>query len=271
MNEDRMPFEAEVWNALIQLDVTDRAHQMEVKNKEKTKVLFTLSYLPWSVAWSILMEHYPESSFEFSEQTAEQDGSTTVHCTIAIKQGDKSFTRLMWLPVMDQKNNAIQHPNARQISDTKMRCLVKVLALCGLGIKLYKGDGLPYVSPDEVSSSDKLRFGMVADSLIKACEADNSEEVDKIMSLLDDTDASRLFNKTPPEGFLKSKQKDAVGEQRAKYWTYLNEIKDLVICEEDNSVVIEALSEMSNYSKRCLWGNLGAEEQTRIELLKDSE
>lgn len=270
MTEETMPFEAEVWNSLINVDVDARAHKMDIKDKEtKTRVLFTLSYLPWSVAWSILMEKYPESSFEFSEQTAEEDGSTTVHCTITIKKGEKNFTRSMWLPAMDQRNNAITRPNARQLSDTKMRCLVKVLALCGLGITLYKGDGLPYVSPDEVDASDKLRLGLVADSLIKACDADDSEQVDMIMSMLDDSDASRLFNKTPPEGFLKSKQKDAIGEQRHTFWSYLNGIKDLVIGEEDNSAVIEALGEMSNYAKRCLWGNLGAEEQTRIESFKD--
>ena len=266
---EEVPFEATVWSTFVVLDVTARAHKMEVKNKDKTQILFTLSYLPWAVAWSILMENYPESSFDFTDPTVGDDKTVTVNCDVTIRKGEKSFVRSMWLPVMDHYNNAIPNPNARQISDTKMRCLVKTLALVGLGNKLYKGDGLPYTSPDEVTASDKLRIGLVATSLIKACEAEDSEQVDMIMSMLDNADSSRLFNGTPPEGFLKSKQKDAVGAQRHKFWSYLSDIKDIVIAEQDNSVVIEALSEMSPYAKRCLWGNLGSEEQTRVQSFKE--
>jgi hypothetical protein len=49
----------------------------------------------------------------------------------------------MWLPVMDYKNNAVENPNARQVSDTKMRCLVKCLAMFGLGHYIYGGEDLP--------------------------------------------------------------------------------------------------------------------------------
>ncbi len=51
--------------------------------------------------------------------------------------------RPMWLPVMDHKNNAIQNPDQRKISDTRMRALTKCLALFGLGHYIYAGEDLP--------------------------------------------------------------------------------------------------------------------------------
>ena len=51
--------------------------------------------------------------------------------------------RHMWLPVMDHRNNAVQHPTTRQVSDTRMRCLVKAIAMFGLGFYIYAGEDLP--------------------------------------------------------------------------------------------------------------------------------
>jgi hypothetical protein len=44
---------------------------------------------------------------------------------------------------MDYKNKAIVNPDARDISDTRMRCLVKCLALYGLGHSIFGGEDVP--------------------------------------------------------------------------------------------------------------------------------
>ena len=49
------------------------------------------------------------------------------------------LTHEMTLPVMDNRNKAIQNPNARDISDAQMRCFVKAIAMHGIGIGLYLG------------------------------------------------------------------------------------------------------------------------------------
>jgi hypothetical protein len=61
--------------------------------------------------------------------------------------------KMMWLPVMNYQNNAIKNPDARDISDTKMRCLVKCIAMLGLGMSLYEGKWKP---KEEVVSSGKV-------------------------------------------------------------------------------------------------------------------
>jgi len=64
------------------------------------------------------------------------------------------------LPVMDNRNNAISKPTSRQISDTKMRCLVKAISMFGLGSYIYAGEDLPEdnstISDDQAKTLNKL-------------------------------------------------------------------------------------------------------------------
>ncbi len=85
------------------------------------------------------MDHYPNAIMDFPHNEVHEDGSVTVHCSIVIG----TLARHMWLPVMNNKNQAIVRPNARDISDAKMRCLVKCMALFGLGMYVYAGEDLP--------------------------------------------------------------------------------------------------------------------------------
>lgn len=120
---------AQIWNTLSAVDVS--AHVEKKGN---------LSYLSWAWAWGTLMEHYPQAEIEFDHAPQlESDGSATVWCEVRIDD----CARRMWLPVMDHRNSAIANPDAREISDARMRCLVKCLALFGLGFSLYAGEDLP--------------------------------------------------------------------------------------------------------------------------------
>ena len=127
-----MSFAGEIWTTLSAIDCNEH-----VKKKGN------LSYLSWTWAWAALMDRYPESRFEFEQQTDHPDGSVTVRCSVTISDDKQERTRYMWLPVMDNRNNAVKNPDARQISDTKMRCMVKCLALFGLGHYIYAGEDLP--------------------------------------------------------------------------------------------------------------------------------
>ena len=110
-----------------------------VKCGESAKQKNGLTYLPWNEAWRLLMMHYPTAHYEFGEIEMHGDGSQTIHCTVAIE----GHARHMWLPVMNYKNQAISNPSARDISDTKMRCLVKTIAMFGLGFHIFQGQVQP--------------------------------------------------------------------------------------------------------------------------------
>tara|TARA_R100001510_G_C7656678_1_gene216978 strand:- start:2021 stop:2737 length:717 start_codon:yes stop_codon:yes gene_type:complete len=125
-----------VWDNLSKIDCSDKIEKK-----------MNLSYLSWAWAWGILMENYPEAQYRFYEDKESgipyiqfPDGTAEVRCRVSITD---NIWREMWLPVMNHKNQAITNPNARDVSDTKMRCLVKCLAKFGLGHYIYAGEDIP--------------------------------------------------------------------------------------------------------------------------------
>lgn len=118
----------EIWETLSQVDCSKH---VEKKNG--------LSYLSWAWAWGILMEYYPDATFEFGKPKSQPDGTMMVFCTVTIIGN----SRRMWLPVMDYKNKAVVNPDAFAMNSAMMRCLVKCLALFGLGHYIYAGEDLP--------------------------------------------------------------------------------------------------------------------------------
>jgi len=110
-----------------------------------------LRYLSWANSWMVLMDHYPQAIMDFGANEMHEDGTVTVHCTIVID----TYARHMWLPVMDHRGRAVVRPDARAISDNKMRCMVKCLALFGLGLYIYAGEDLPSAEKDAPKSKPK--------------------------------------------------------------------------------------------------------------------
>ena len=122
-----------VWETLSKVDCS-----------EHTESKGGLTYLSWAWCWGLLVEKFPFAQYEFADNETHADGSMTVHCTVIIG----ACRRSMWLPVMDHRNRALVNPDSRSISDAKMRCLTKCIAMFGLGHYIYAGEDLP-VSPQE--------------------------------------------------------------------------------------------------------------------------
>ena len=129
-----------VWATLSAIDCSDH---IEKKGN--------LSYLSWAWAWQKLNECYPNSTYEYFEPTFLENG--TVEVSVAVTVEGKTHT--MWLPVMDHRNKSIANPTTRDISDARIRCLVKAIAMHGLGLYIYAGEALPEASKTEVLSDDQ--------------------------------------------------------------------------------------------------------------------
>jgi len=114
------------WQILSQVDVSA---QIEKKGN--------LSYLSWAWAWSKLMDKFPDSTYWYGGVTYFGE---TAEVTVTVKV--KEIQHTMWLSVMDNRNNAIKNPTSRDISDARVRCLVKAIAMHGLGLHLYMGEDI---------------------------------------------------------------------------------------------------------------------------------
>ena len=166
---------ASIWATLSQVDVSGRIEKKQ-----------NLSFLSWSWAWGTLMEHYPQAEYSFQEPAESQrDGSVMVYCTVTID----GLSRQMWLPVMDFKNQAILNPDAVQVNKAKMRCLVKCLAMFGLGHYIYAGEDLPSAEADKAAEK-------IAKERAESIKPANIEQLVRIDELIKETDADvEIFHK----------------------------------------------------------------------------
>lgn len=132
---EKLTYQA-IWETLSSVDVSGMVEQK-----------MGLTYLSWAHAWGTLMAHYPQATYEFHPHDVDEKGYVEIWCTVTIGECSRS----MWLPVMNNRNQAIAGPDARAISDTRMRCLVKCLAMFGLGHRIYCGEDLnpPEAQPQQ--------------------------------------------------------------------------------------------------------------------------
>jgi len=158
-----------------------------------TKKKMDLSYLTWSQAWQFVLENYPNAIYQFEDfdgvpYLQYPDGSAEVRVRVVIE----GHERHMWLPCMDNRNSAINQPNSRQVSDTKMRCLVKCLAMFGLGLDVYGAKESIDLEPESIGDIDDALPGPEKDVPLLI----NQTERDILSNLITKADIpeSRIFN-----------------------------------------------------------------------------
>lgn len=184
-----------------------------------------LTYLTWSSAWAEIKKLFPQASYTIWKSESGlpyvYDPLTgfMVYTSVTID----GVTHEMWLPVMDSKNKAmkaeaytyktkygektVDPATMFDINKTIMRCLVKNLAMFGLGLYIYAGEDLPEgeetdqpvpakreakkpapAKPDpveEASAKAKVmayinRHQMSKESVEKICKAYNIESIQQM-------------------------------------------------------------------------------------------
>jgi len=131
-----------------QMYLIDVSANVEKKGKFK--------YLSWSHAWKWFVEQCPDATYVVLKDQnnkcyfGDKDIGYMVYTSVTV---DK-ITHEMWLPVMDYSNKAMKNPTMMDINKAVMRCLVKNLAMFGLGLNLYAGEDLPE-EPDKPTQNKK--------------------------------------------------------------------------------------------------------------------
>ena len=136
---------AELTKILLNLNVND---YVEKKGR--------LSYLSWANAWKEFIKVYPDATYdiEVDENNFPAFHSEEIEgyiCYTSVTA--RGITHKMWLPVMNNKNQANVSPTVMDINKTIMRCLTKNLAMFGLGLYIYAGEDLP--DDDETDNTKK--------------------------------------------------------------------------------------------------------------------
>ena len=183
---------------LLKLNVNDKTEKKKTGNTQ-------LTYLSWSFAWSEFVKVYPNAKYEIVKN---EDGLPYFHdesgAMVYTKVTAGGLTHEMWLPVMDGANNAMKtHPYTYQVKEynygkatgkmidktvnaytmfdinkTVMRCLVKNLAMFGLGLYIYAGEDLPESDeptpqPQQPKEPDRI----------------NAQQLNEIRKLIEETES----------------------------------------------------------------------------------
>lgn len=156
--------------------VFDELNAINVNEKtEKKKSGGTeLTYLSWTWAWAEVKKRFPDAHYEIVMHDGlpyvyDENTGYMVFTNVTID----GITHMMWLPVMDGSNKAMKDKpytystkyNGEKTVDaatmfdvnkTIMRCLVKNLAMFGLGLYIYAGEDLPEVEVEEQKTAQEV-------------------------------------------------------------------------------------------------------------------
>tara|TARA_R110000764_G_scaffold221881_1_gene310444 strand:+ start:2145 stop:2834 length:690 start_codon:yes stop_codon:yes gene_type:complete len=133
-----------------------------------------LTYLSWAFAWSETKKVCPDATYTIVK---DEQGNPYVYdemlgfmCETNVTIEGETLS--MWLPVMDSKNQAMRKvpysyttrygekqvagATSFDINKTLMRCLVKNLAMFGMGIYIYAGEDMPVTSTPSAPSTPSV-------------------------------------------------------------------------------------------------------------------
>jgi len=131
-----------------------------------------LTYLSWAYAWAETCKVYPDATYTIYEnaetkENYDYDPELGFMCKTSVTIGGRTLP--MWLPVMDGSNKAmkkqkytftsrygdkeVQSATMFDINKTIMRCLVKNLAMFGMGVYIYAGEDMPMVEAETKSET----------------------------------------------------------------------------------------------------------------------
>lgn len=187
-----------IFETLVNINVNDHT---EEKNG--------LTYLSWAWAWDTVKRHFPDATYTIWRNenglpyVFDPNTGYMVFTSVTIEE----ITHEMWLPVMDSKNNALKDQpytihgkydqevknvaNMFDVNKAIMRCLVKNLAMFGLGLYIYSGEDLPTVEKAEIDPKEDAMLrakvlayvtdsGFTQEEIAKLCK---HYGVDKIVNM----------------------------------------------------------------------------------------
>jgi hypothetical protein len=101
------------------------------------------SYLSWPYAVAKLRDFDPSATWETKRFDGKPYLQTDLGYFVEVAVTVQGVTLSQIHPVLDADNFPIQAPTPFDINTSIQRCLVKAIALHGLGLSLYSGEDLP--------------------------------------------------------------------------------------------------------------------------------
>lgn len=110
------------------------------------------SYLSWAWAVKKLREVDPTATWEVKRFDGVPYLKTDCGYFVEVEVTVQGLPLSQIHPILNNQNKPIAEPNSFDINTSIQRCLVKAIALHGLGLYIYAGEDLPEIQEDPVSS-----------------------------------------------------------------------------------------------------------------------
>lgn len=158
------------------MDLKHYEQLSKVNTKGLTEEKNGLTYLTWSLAFDELLKQYPDTTYEIVKFDGKPYYLDETGAMVYTNMTIEGITREMWLPVLDGANKPMkkeaykytvknyktgqqvektcQPINMFDINKSIMRCLVKNIAMFGLGLNIYAGEDLP-LGDEDIPKEDK--------------------------------------------------------------------------------------------------------------------
>lgn len=153
-------------NAPEHLDTTFvKLSKVDVSKHIEKKGQF--SYLSWPFAVSQLRQAEPSAVWEVVRFEGLPYLKTELGYFVEVAVTVNGITLSQIHPVLDARNKAIPAPSPFDINTSIQRCLVKAIALHGLGLGIYAGEDLPLIA-DEIPEPTVEEISLAIEALTLA-------------------------------------------------------------------------------------------------------
>ena len=166
---------------MADVSIFTKLNGIDVSSKVKTKN--GLTYLSWSSAVAEVKKLYPDMEVKIYSQIMDQFGNTrfwhddgkTGWVEVGVTINGKEEREV--LAIMDFKNKSIPAENITSTDANKAikRCMVKAIALHGMGLYVYEGEDLP----EDVTKAAQLQTEILDLMKKKIGAASDKEAVKK--------------------------------------------------------------------------------------------
>lgn len=171
-----------VFETLSAIDCSKYVEKKKATNGDQ------LSYLSWARAWQIVKKHFPDATYSraywdgkpylydenlgyYVETEVTIDGETQSMHLFVMNGANKAMKTQPYSYKTRSGEKWVEAATMFDINTTLQRCLVKNLAMFGLGLNLYYGEDIPEAVKEEEQANQLAQ----AIAEVKACKT--SEEV----------------------------------------------------------------------------------------------
>lgn len=243
-------------NYFESLQKVDCSSHVEKKGK--------FSYLSWPFAVAELKKKHPSATWEVKKHEGAPYTKTPAGCFVEVEVDVDGVKLSQIHPVLDNRNQTILEPNAFQVNTSIQRCLVKAIALHGLGLYIYAGEDLPMTDVSDYTEEQKMQF----DELL---EGEDGLAVLVFAKSLQPAAIDALYN---------SFEKGQITKGKKRYDTLYAKGVDKVIAiaqelnamaEQHDPAAIEITNELSNIEKGLVKHHLDAHTVEFLAKLKQEQ